>query len=146
MADGVGGVVTKKLMAEFGSPELLFTSNKSELSRVNKVVERNPEKIIEALKGFSDWDKVDQEIGRAEKLGFNILTLDDPGYPEPLLNIYNPPPVLYVKGSMVPEDALSIAIVGTRMPDRYGRTITETLSGGLAARGITIVSGHGARY
>ena len=35
MADGVGGVVTKKLMAEFGSPESLFTSNKSELSRVN---------------------------------------------------------------------------------------------------------------
>jgi len=141
MADGVGGVATKKLMAEFGSPESLFTSNKSELSRVNKVVERNPEKIIEALKGFSDWDKVDQEIGRAEKLGFNILTLDDPGYPESLLNIYNPPPVLYVKGSMVPEDALSIAIVGTRIPDRYGRTITETLSGGLAARGITIATG-----
>ena len=141
MVDGVGGVVAKRLMAEFQNPESLFKADKNELSRVKKVVERNSGMIIEAIKGFSDWDKVEEEIRNIKKFGFNILTLDDPGYPESLLNIYNPPPILYVKGDIVPEDALSIAIVGSRMPDRYGRTITETLASELAARGITIVSG-----
>lgn len=141
MVEGVGYVSAKKLMAEFEDPENLFKASKSELGRIKRVVERGSENIIEAISAFSDWILVEEEIKKTEKFGFKVLTLNDPAYPQSLLNIYNPPLILYVKGEILPDDALSVAIVGTRIPDRYGRTITERLSGELAARGITIVSG-----
>lgn len=141
MVEGVGHVSAKKLMAEFENPENLFKASRSELGRIKKVFERGSENIVEAISGFSDCILVEEEIRAIEKFGFRILTLNDPAYPGGLLNIYNPPLILYMKGDILPEDSLSVAIVGTRIPDRYGRTVTQRLSGELAARGITIVSG-----
>ena len=141
MVDGVGGVAAKKIMDEFDSPEDVFRANKKELGRIKTAVDRGADNIIEAISGFTGWGLVEEEIKSIEKFGFRILTLDDPTYPESLQNIYNPPPILYVKGDILPQDDVSVAIVGTRIPDRYGRTITEKISGELAARGITIVSG-----
>ena len=141
MVEGVGYVSAKKLLAEFKSPENLFKAGRSELGRIKKIFERGSESIIEAISSFSDWILVEEEIKAIEKLGFHILKLGDPSYPEGLFNIYNPPLILYVKGEILPQDSLSVAIVGTRIPDRYGRTVTQRLSGELAARGITIVSG-----
>ena len=141
MVEGVGYVSAKKLLAEYGTPENSFKASKSELGRIKRVLERGSENIIEAISGFSDWILVEEEIRAIEKFGFRILTLNDPAYPGGLLNIYNPPLILYMKGDILPEDSLSVAIVGTRIPDRYGRTVTQRLSGELVARGITIVSG-----
>ncbi len=70
-----------------------------------------------------------------------LLTLDAPEFPPSLLQTCNPPPLLYIKGEILEQDMLSIAIVGSRVPDRYGRTITETLSAELVSMGVTIVSG-----
>lgn len=141
MVEGVGYVSAKKLLAEFESPENLFKTSKSELGRIKKIFERGSENIIEAISSFSDWILVEEEIQAILKHGFHVLTLGDTAYPESLFNIYNPPLILYVKGEILPQDSLSVAIVGTRIPDRYGRTVTQRLSGELAARGITIVSG-----
>ena len=141
MIEGVGDVTAKKLVAEFGSPENIFKAKRSELSRIRTTIERGSDRLIEAICSFSGWMLVEEEINKAQKLGIDILTYSDPGYPGGLKEIYNPPPVLYVKGSILPEDSLSVAMVGSRIPDRYGRTVTEKISGGLAGRGITTVSG-----
>jgi DNA processing protein len=65
----------------------------------------------------------------------------DPDYPKNLTSIYDPPPVLYVFGTLVPEDEMAVAIVGSRRPSVYGIKMAARFAAELAERGITIVSG-----
>jgi DNA processing protein len=69
------------------------------------------------------------------------LTPDSPEYPRLLKEIPDPPGVLFCRGSLLPQDALAIAIVGTRHATQYGRKHAELLAAGLARAGFTIVSG-----
>ncbi|MCK4843683.1 MAG: DNA-processing protein DprA, partial [Dehalococcoidia bacterium] len=62
-------------------------------------------------------------------------------YPAPLKEIYDYPPVLYVKGNPPFQDQPCLAVVGTRRPTIYGRQVTEEIVTDLARSGITIVSG-----
>lgn len=82
-----------------------------------------------------------EEERRAQARGITILTLDDPGYPERLRLIFDPPRVLYRLGSLGPEDGAGIAVVGARAATAYGRTVAERLGRELAAAGITVISG-----
>lgn len=81
------------------------------------------------------------EERRAREIGVSILTLADPGYPELLRRIADPPPVLYCRGTLAPEDRNAIAVVGSRRATAYGRTATERLCRDLASCGVTVVSG-----
>ena len=74
-------------------------------------------------------------------LGLSVLTWADEGYPRRLAEVDNPPPVLYLRGELQPEDEWAVAIVGTRRMTAYGRQVTEELARRLAASGVTIVSG-----
>jgi len=69
------------------------------------------------------------------------MTWADESYPARLKEIEQPPPVLYVRGTCLSEDAFSVAIVGTRGVTAYGRTLTEEIAAHLAAHGLTIISG-----
>ncbi len=69
------------------------------------------------------------------------LSFSDKGYPTNLKYIYDPPPTLYVKGNILPEDNIAIAIIGSRRATYYGLKNAENLSFELAAGGITIISG-----
>jgi DNA processing protein len=71
---------------------------------------------------------------------WSVLRARDPEYPRLLATVPSPPG-LHVRGVMVPEDALAIAIVGTRRASPYGLAVAEMLAGDLAARGVTVVSG-----
>jgi DNA processing protein len=68
------------------------------------------------------------------------LSRDDPGYPQQLRAVPGLP-VLWMRGALHRDDALAIAIVGSRRPTPYGLTVAEALAHDLAARGVTIVSG-----
>ncbi len=135
--NGLGDVLIKNLFSEFRNVEDVFKASLKKLADVDGVTE----KIALAIKGFDEWDRVDEEIEKIKKSGFGFLPLNDPLYPDQLLHIYNPPSFLLMNGKMLPRDRVSIAIVGSRVPDRYGRLVTEALSGELAALGVTIVSG-----
>lgn len=137
MVNGVGVVLTKTLLAKFKNPKEVFKASKKKLTQIEGVGEKN----AELIKSFNDWDSVDQELEKLEKWGIKLLPLDDPEYPDALSQTYNPPILLYVKGDVVEQDELSIAIVGSRIPDRYGRKVAETLSAELVSLGVTIVSG-----
>ena len=69
------------------------------------------------------------------------IVLGDARYPENLREITVPPEQLYVRGSFAAEDALGVAIVGSRAATSYGLAVAERLAAGLAARGVTVVSG-----
>ncbi|HTJ31482.1 MAG TPA: DNA-processing protein DprA [Acidobacteriaceae bacterium] len=83
----------------------------------------------------------EEEWAKASRLGVAIVSYDDEAYPERLKEIYDPPPVLWVRGDVGLLGRTSIAVVGTRRPTPYGSGMAERLSRDLAARGVLIVSG-----
>jgi DNA processing protein len=83
----------------------------------------------------------DEECGRIVLQGGTIITLACPEYPEQLREIYDPPPVLWIRGAVQLLSRPSIAVVGTRHPSPYGTGVAEMLSRDLAARRLIIVSG-----
>ena len=137
MVNGVGGVLAKNLFTKFQNAENIFKASKKELSRTEGIGYKH----IEAIKSFNDWGEVDEELHKIEKKHVRLITLNDPEFPISLLQTYNPPPLLYIRGEILPEDKNSIAIVGSRLANKYGREVTQSLSGELASMGVTIVSG-----
>jgi len=83
----------------------------------------------------------EQEWARIEAQGVHLVTYGCPQYPERLKEIYDPPPVLWVRGDAGLLTRHSIAVVGTRHPSPYGTGMAEMLARDLAARGVLIVSG-----
>ena len=83
----------------------------------------------------------DAETGRLADVGVRAITRHDDEYPPRLKEIYDPPPVLYVRGELLPEDERSVSVVDTRRPTAYGREAAYHLSHDIARAGVTIVSG-----
>lgn len=134
-APGIGQKRFKVLTENFKSArEVWETSDKL----LNEILGSSVfEKFNQFRKGV-DPEKLTSSI--LEK-NIKIITLLDQNYPEKLKEIYDPPSVLYVKGSLLPEDNLSLGVVGTRKITSYGREVTETLVKDLVTSGMTIVSG-----
>ncbi|MCK4462787.1 MAG: DNA-processing protein DprA, partial [Candidatus Omnitrophica bacterium] len=107
-------------------------------------MDKNKSKLIEKnLASYSGGNPVslDKEMELIKKYNVDIVTIDDERYPENLKHIYSPPPVLYVKGNLLPEDYYNIAIVGSRRASLYGRETAEKLARQLCGRGFTVTSG-----
>jgi DNA processing protein len=86
--------------------------------------------------------RAERELGRARAEGIRIVGLDDPDYPVALAQTYDPPPVLYVRGTLLPAPAVaSVAVVGSRAASPGGRAFARGLGRDLAAAGIEVVSG-----
>jgi len=83
----------------------------------------------------------DTEIERLAGAGVRAIARIDPAYPSLLREIDDAPPVIYVRGALAPEDDWSVALVGTRRATAYGRQAASELARGLAAGGVTVVSG-----
>jgi DNA processing protein len=75
----------------------------------------------------------------------DVIGWDSDGYPANLRTTSNPPPALFVRGQLFPQDTVAVAIVGTRKPSVYGRAVAKKLAMELASGGVTVVSGaaHG---
>ena len=84
---------------------------------------------------------MDKEVALAARLGVNIINLEDERYPPSLKQIYDPPPVLYCKGTLEKSDSLAVAIVGCRRCTLYGSEQASRLAYMLASSGFTVVSG-----
>jgi DNA processing protein len=78
---------------------------------------------------------------RLDQLGIQTLTLLDDEYPTNLRQVADPPPVLFVRGRLIPADIRAVALVGTRRATDYGRAVAQRLASDLAAAGVTVISG-----
>ena len=132
----LGAVRFKKLEASFGDLEEVWRASVGAL-RAAGLDSATAAALVSARNEISP----DEELARLEKAGVRALGWRDPEYPARLKEIDSPPPALYVKGRLLPEDEGSVAVVGTRRPTGYGKEAAETLAGDLARCGITIVSG-----
>jgi DNA processing protein len=82
-----------------------------------------------------------REMERLQTTEIRMMTLGDADYPQALRWIPEPPPVLYIWGTLRPEDTLALAVVGSRKPSPYGQLTVQRLSVELAQYGFTVVSG-----
>ena len=97
-----------------------------------------------ATRAITSWRpkiSLEAEMEKIDRYGVKVLTCHDPDYPSRLKEIYDYPPIIYVRGSLLPEDEWCLAVVGTRRATVYGRQVTEEIVADLARSKITIVSG-----
>jgi DNA processing protein len=136
-AEEVGPVTFGKLLKCFGSVDAALGASVSGLMKVEGIGSRTAERIA------ASRDKFDTcaELELAGKLGVWIVHMEDPRYPPALKQIYDPPPLLYVKGTLDRADNLAIGIVGCRRCSLYGQEQSSRLAHLLAASGFTIISG-----
>lgn len=136
MVPGIGPVLFKRLLSRFESPELVFKASSSLLRNIDGI----GEKLDSEIRSFRRWRDAEAEGEKVERFGAAIVTMADKRYPQNLLNIYDPPPYLYVRGELK-ESEKSIAVVGSRFASPYGKTVSEGLARDLANSGVAVVSG-----
>lgn len=132
----VGNVTFRRLLDHFGTPEKVLSASESELAAVKGI----PAAVVASLLTHdgSDWAKKEWEITR--KNGARLVTFQNPEYPRLLRHLPDPPPYLYVKGTLE-NSATAIGIVGSRQASGYGIATTQKMARELARQGITVVSG-----
>lgn len=134
----VGPLTIARLIAAFGSPRAAMVANRDEIRKRTGL----GEKLADTIACFApSKDDIRKDIEKLEKLNARVVTRWDNGYPKNLLEIYDPPAMLFVRGKILPEDARAVGIVGTRNPTRYGTEMTESITRDLARAAVTVVSG-----
>jgi len=133
---GIGPARFQALLDHFGDLEAAWKAPAYELRQAG-LDRRSIDSLLETRNKIS----LDDEMEKIERAGVQILTWQDETYPPQLRHIHSPPPVLYVKGELRPEDEWAVAMVGTRRATVYGKEAVRTLAGDLARNGVTIVSG-----
>jgi DNA processing protein len=136
----MGPVTIKKLWDHFGSAQAVWEAQAESVSKIEGL---SKPALSSFLENRSRID-LDAEIAAVQRSGVNVYTLDDETYPGLLKHIYDPPPVLYVKGENIAPKERTVAIVGTRKASRYGLETAKKLGFELASLGFTIVSGLAA--
>jgi len=132
----IGARTFTKLYKRFGKLQNVWRAQRRELAEagldlgqieaVGEVIsQKNPEKEIQKLKRF----KID------------VLILPDKTYPKLLKELPDPPGILYIRGKLLPQDEVAIAVVGSRKFTQYGAAVTKEIVYPLARTKITIVSG-----
>lgn len=140
MIEHVGPIRARQLLDHFGDAPSILGASRHQLLHVKGIGDETADSIV-------NWEKsvdLKGELKRIADFGCHIISQADPEYPELLRQIYDPPLVLYVKGTLSSKDKNSVAIVGSRMTTPYGIESARRLGYQLAYVGVTIVSG-GAR-
>ncbi len=139
---GVGPILAGRLLTALGSPAAILDAHPARLAEIEGIGPRTASAIASAAK--ATLADAQREFDAAINAGFTLLPLHDPRYPAALRTITDPPLVLYVRGKLLPADALAIGVVGARQCTLYGRETAGKFGRALAEQNITVISG-GAR-
>ena len=132
----IGRVRLNRLETYFGNLTDAWQAEPTELTRAGL-----DSKVVRSIISWRPRIDLDAEMEKLEQLGVQVLTWRDAGYPPRLKEIYDYPPLLYVKGSLLLTDEWCLAVVGTRRATAYGRQVTEEIVSDLARSRITTASG-----
>jgi len=134
---GIGSRLRRLLLERFGSPEGVFAASPAEIASVGRI----SRKLAASLPTLANDSTADDVIALCRKRSVDILLEGQDGYPSLLSRIDDPPGLLFARGTLLPQDSLSVAIVGARHATAYGLKVAEQLGAGLARAGYTVVSG-----
>ena len=137
LTPGLASRLSARLLRRFDSPDGVFRASLAELEACNL-----PASVAQAVFKKEALKRAEKELAAIRRIaGCRLLNWTEPEYPQALLQIYDPPVMLYVRGEPQILNLPSISIVGTRKPTLYGSQLAERLGRDLAARGLVIVSG-----
>jgi DNA processing protein len=136
LTPGLGARMAGKLLCEFGSPDAIFAASLTALEG-----QHLPAAVAQAIHTRQPLSDAAKELALVQAAGVRLLTWDEPQYPVRLREIYDPPPLLYVRGNVELLARHSISIVGARRPTPYGNQMAERLGRDLAERGLVVMSG-----
>lgn len=137
LADGIGPKLQSALLEEFGSARQVLAQPLESLLRVRGIGTKTANSLVDPTL----IDQARHILQQCRDLSIDVLSQTHAEYPRRLPEICDAPTILYRKGVLLPQDELSIAIVGSRRCTAYGRRHAERLSAGLSRAGFTIVSG-----
>jgi DNA processing protein len=136
MVPGLGTRKSAQLIGTFRTPLAIFRASRSELEASGLA----PGIAQSIASGCAFEEAVEQQQKLAE-CGAQLVPMSDPRYPPALQQIFDPPPMLFVRGRVDLLSTLMIAIVGTRRPTAYGTTVAGRFANDLAVAGLTVTSG-----
>lgn len=137
LAEGLGPVKLRALLARFRSPRGVLAASAAELAQVDGIGAA----LAESIRQLTSTDEAARAYQRMLDMRVRLLFEGDADYPESLREIPAAPFLLSVRGELLPRDKVAIGIVGSRHSTAYGRRMAERLAADLAVRGVTIVSG-----
>jgi DNA processing protein len=137
LTPGLASRLSGRLLKEFGSPEEVFRAPLPHLERC-----KLPAAVAQAVFKKHAFKRAEKELVSIRGIeNCRLLSWSDPEYPQSLLQIYDAPVLLYVRGDAQVLNLPSISIVGTRRPTLYGTQMADRMGREIAARGVVVVSG-----
>jgi len=136
---GIGPARLRALLDFFGGVEEAWHADAASLLEVG-LDRRSIDNLLKARRSMD----LAGELERLHQAAVRVLTWESEDYPINLRNIHDPPPVIYVKGELLPEDDWAVGVVGTRQASVYGKEAARHLAADLAHNGVTVVSGLAA--
>ena len=133
----IGARTQKDLLEKYDTPQKIWELDRKELERYSNLTEEQIKIILdntyrENLKLYSAY---------MEKKNIKMITIKDEEYPKKLLNIYDPPSVLFVLGNEKILNNTALAIIGSRKCSEYGKNIAKQFAYNLSKQNINIISG-----
>ena len=135
LTPGLGSATLRKLLAQFGLPENVVAAGRAELARFAST------QALRELDSAAVGEGVQRALAWLEFSGNAIVTLADSAYPRLLLEISDPPAVLYCRGRTELLNRPALAVVGSRNATVQGNGNAEQFARSFSAAGLTIVSG-----
>src|SRR5229473_239338 len=137
LTPGLAARLSARVLRRFDSPDGVFRAALPDLEACHL-----PAQVAQAIVKKEAFKRAEKELAGVQKItGCSLLNWTEPEYPQTLLQIYDPPVLLYVRGDAQVLNLPSLSIVGTRRPTLYGTQMARRLGRELAARGLVIVSG-----
>lgn len=139
---GLGPKLIARAIEKCGSAAGVLGASAATLGEVEGISKKNAGKLKRAIdESAAPGGAAERELELSAKHHATVVSIDSPGYPALLKSIPDAPPVLWVKGRLSADDALSLAIVGSRKCSHYGREQADLIANGLAHSGVTVMSG-----
>jgi DNA processing protein len=135
LTPGLGSATLRKLLSQFGLPEKVLAAGRANLARFASA------DVLQELESSTVATAVAHALGWLEQPGNSIVTLSDTAYPRLVLEITDPPAVLYCRGRLDLLNRPSLAVVGSRNSTTQGNSNAEQFARNFSAAGLTIVSG-----
>ncbi|HEV8062862.1 MAG TPA: DNA-processing protein DprA [Gemmataceae bacterium] len=137
LVPGLGSRLTSALLERFGSAQAVLGAPPSQWLEIPYL----GHKVVEHMAAARDGKAVTGEIALLEKHDVQLLIRGQANYPPDLGQLPDPPPVLYMRGTLLEADRKAVALVGSRRCTAYGRRLTEQLATGLVRAGYAVISG-----
>lgn len=137
MVEGIGARTYQRLLEKFGNATAILNASRSDLGYFDFL---KPDTLAQLTTARNRLDPT-HIVELCEQDNIDVLSIREERYPAQLRTISDPPPILYVKGTLLPSASFSIAVIGTRRNTQYGERQTERLTSALVQNGFTIISG-----